>query len=155
MRIGITGHRLLGDGVAQQAIREKLENVLKERARPGDEALSGMAIGADQIFAELALEAGLRLHAVIACQGYEATFAPGDELRGYEVLLAKSSQTTTMDFAAPSEAAFEASGHWIVDHCDIMVAVWDGKPAKGRGGTGDVVAYAEKKAVPTIIVPSS
>ncbi|MGW1005456.1 hypothetical protein [Streptomyces sp. NPDC002520] len=30
---------------------------------------------------------------------------------------------------------------------DELVAVWDGKPAWGHGGTADVVAYAERTGV--------
>ncbi|MFH9861330.1 hypothetical protein [Streptomyces sp. NPDC017202] len=28
-----------------------------------------------------------------------------------------------------------------------LLAVWDGKPARGYGGTADVVAYAERTGV--------
>jgi hypothetical protein len=136
MKIGITGHRHLGDPTTQHSVREKLESLIRKHARPGDEALSGMAIGADHIFAEVALAAELRLHAVIAGRGYETTFAPGDEREAVEALMRKASDITTVDFSEPSEAAFEAVGQRIVDHCDILVAVWDGKPARGRGGTG-------------------
>ena len=33
---------------------------------------------------------------------------------------------------------------------DIVLAVWKGKPAKGKGGTADVVAYAIRRRVPLI-----
>jgi hypothetical protein len=33
------------------------------------------------------------------------------------------------------EAAYEAAGRYVVDHCDLLIAVWDRKPAQGRGGT--------------------
>jgi hypothetical protein len=38
---------------------------------------------------------------------------------------------------------------------DRLYAVWDGKPARGYGGTADVVAEAEKRGIPvTVIWPS-
>jgi hypothetical protein len=40
------------------------------------------------------------------------------------------------------ESAFFAAGRYIVEQCDLLIAVWDGQPSKGLGGTGDVVAYA-------------
>jgi hypothetical protein len=38
--------------------------------------------------------------------------------------------------------AYLATGKHLVDECDILLAVWDGQPAKGKGGTGDIVEYA-------------
>jgi hypothetical protein len=43
---------------------------------------------------------------------------------------------------ARSDAAYEEAGRIIVDEGDQVLAVWDGQPADGRGGTGDIVAYA-------------
>ena len=33
-------------------------------------------------------------------------------------------------------------GRYVLDRCDVLVAVWDGQPARGRGGTADIVAMA-------------
>ncbi len=35
-----------------------------------------------------------------------------------------------------------AASKLMIDHSDELYAVWDGKPARGYGGTADVVAYA-------------
>jgi hypothetical protein len=39
-----------------------------------------------------------------------------------------------------------------VDRSDVLLAVWDGRPARGFGGTGDVVAYARRRGVPVEVV---
>lgn len=39
--------------------------------------------------------------------------------------------------------AFLLSGQRIVEECDLIVAIWDRRPPKGRGGMADVVEYAE------------
>jgi hypothetical protein len=31
------------------------------------------------------------------------------------------------------------AGRGTVAHCDVLIAVWDGRPPRGRGGTGEVV----------------
>jgi hypothetical protein len=49
--------------------------------------------------------------------------------------------------------AYLEVGEYIVDHCDMLIAVWDGQEAKGKGGTGDIVAYARKRGCPLIIIP--
>jgi hypothetical protein len=46
--------------------------------------------------------------------------------------------------AARREEYYKA-GMWVVERCEILVAIWDGKPTKGRGGTGDVVAAALRR----------
>ncbi len=45
-----------------------------------------------------------------------------------------------------------AAGVWMVDRSDRLVAIWDGKPAAGLGGTGDVVAYALERGIPVVRV---
>ena len=32
--------------------------------------------------------------------------------------------------------------HWIVDNCDLVVAVWDGSASIGSGGTGAAIDRA-------------
>jgi len=34
-----------------------------------------------------------------------------------------------------------AASAYMIDHADELWAVWDGQPARGYGGTADVVAY--------------
>jgi len=42
------------------------------------------------------------------------------------------------------------AGEKIVEEADIVVAVWDGKPAAGLGGTADIVEYARELEKPLI-----
>lgn len=52
-----------------------------------------------------------------------------------------------LPYSKPEEA-FLACGKAVADWTDILIAIWDGRPAKGRGGTGDVVAYARSVQTP-------
>ncbi|HYA78876.1 MAG TPA: SLATT domain-containing protein, partial [Candidatus Nitrosopolaris sp.] len=52
---------------------------------------------------------------------------------------------------SPGRAYMEA-GILTVDRADIMVVVWNGKPAAGVGGTGDVVAYTRELGKPLVII---
>ncbi|MFJ9705970.1 hypothetical protein [Streptomyces sp. NPDC101234] len=136
-RIGVTGHRVLPDAV-RSAVREGMRGLLGGEA----ELLTSLAAGADQLCADLALAAGGRVTAVIPGTDYEAQFEDAAALASYRRLLARC--TTRVDLPAePSpEAAYDMAGRWVVDHCELLVAVWDGRPARGRGGTAEVVAYA-------------
>jgi len=75
---------------------------------------------------------------------YENTFENARDQGEYENLLEAAEARVRLDFECPSEEAFMAGGRAVVDGCDILLAVWDGKPAGGFGGTADVVAYAKE-----------
>ena len=39
----------------------------------------------------------------------------------------------------------------VPDRSSVLVAVWDGQPSRGLGGTADVVAYARQRSVPVTV----
>lgn len=45
---------------------------------------------------------------------------------------------------------YENLGKYLVDNCDILITIWNGKPANGKGGTGDVVQMAKEADKPII-----
>ena len=106
-------------------------------------ALSSLAAGADQRFVTAALKLSIPVTAVLPMTGY-ARFLRGRDLARYHELLARCDQLVLDGGGRPNEA-FLAAGRYIVDHCDILFAVWDGLPAGAMGGTGDVVEYARLK----------
>ena len=40
----------------------------------------------------------------------------------------------------------------MLSRADRLFAVWDGKPARGYGGTADVVDEARKRGIPVTII---
>ena len=109
--------------------------------RPPRRVFTSLAAGADQLVARAVLQEGGSVHAIVPSGGYEATLH-GDDLGSYRELLARADEVTRLDFRQPSEQAYWAAGREIVDRCDFLIAIWDGEPARGLGGTGDVVNYA-------------
>ena len=51
--------------------------------------------------------------------------------------------------------SYETAGLTMLAQSDILVAVWDGKPADGRGGTGEIVDEAARRGVPVVVVDPS
>jgi hypothetical protein len=114
--------------------------------------VTSLAEGADQIFAFPVLAAGGQLHAVIPSRDYESSFR-NDEIRGiYDSLLNLTTSQSTLDIPAPSEDAYMAAGQQVVDQSDILLAVWDGMPAGGKGGTADIVAYAQQRGIEVRVI---
>ena len=137
-RIGVTGHQHLPHD-AVDFITHGIRGVLGRHDRI--DGYSSLAAGADQLFATEVLAAGGRLHVVIPAADYDTTLG-GEDLVRYHQLLGSASTTTQLHFAAPGEDAYEAAGRWIAAESQLLIAVWDGEPARGRGGTADTVAYA-------------
>jgi hypothetical protein len=57
-------------------------------------------------------------------------------------------ETIVMPASATRNEAYEKVGFYVAEHSDIMIAVWDGLPSQGRGGTADIVARARQLGKP-------
>ncbi|WP_392754687.1 hypothetical protein [Streptomyces sp. LN590] len=149
-RIGVTGHRSIPEE-AHAHVMAGIRAVLC--GFDGSlEALSSLAVGADQIFADLALACGAELTVVIPSGDYEACFADGPELARYRSLKGRAAREVRLDFPHSTDEAYYAAGAYIADHCDRLLAVWDGRPARGFGGTGDIVTYARTLGRPVTVI---
>ena len=110
--------------------------------------ITSLAIGADQLFARLVLEEGGTIHAVLPFEDIERSFST-DDIPAYRDLIAEAT-VEVLNIPGSDEDAYLAAGYRIVDLSDIMFAVWNGKPAKGKGGTADIVAYSKDRRTPLI-----
>lgn len=146
MKVGISGHQNIQPesavGWVEATIRDELRN---QRASVG---VSSLAAGADQIFAAIVLEMGLELEAVIPCIGYELAFGHEENKIRFQQLNERAKFHHLLNFDQPSEEAFLIAGQRIVDTSDFMIFVWDGMPARGIGGTSDIVTYARGTGIP-------
>jgi len=172
--VGITGHRQ--ENLPAESIddlRDRIAAVLNQLRAEASAVMaatadsfapvpprflfvSPLADGADQIGAELALALGFELHAVLPFSR-ERTRAdiPDEASRArFDALLG---QTTCLLELPGNEAheleAYVMAGRATVAHCDVLIAVWDGLPPRGRGGTGAVVRYAFDWATPVVHIP--
>ncbi len=151
IRIGVTGHRDIPPE-ARGRVRAGLADAL-DRCRGSRplEALSALAAGADQMFAEAALDRGAALTAVLPAADYASTFAPGDAAR-FHHLVRRAHHRVVLDHAQVSDEAYYAAGLYIVEHSDLVLAVWDGFPARGRGGTAEIVDLARRRGRPVSVI---
>lgn len=140
MRLGISGHQDLSPAIIT-FVRPAMVKIISDQ-KDRIVGVSSLAVGADQLFAWIVLEHGGALHAIIPCDGYERTFAEPERLKDFQSLLARAAKRETLSYPEPSEEAFLAAGHRVVDNSDVLIAVWDGRPAGGKGGTADIVDYA-------------
>lgn len=141
--IGFSGHQKLSSGT-RKIVRTEIERTFSQWGQVA--AATSLAVGSDQIFAECALAARSQLIVIVPCDDYESTFDNDHDLIAYRRLLKAATKIVHLPFTQPSEQAYWAAGKRIVDMADILVAVWDGLPAGGLGGTADIVHYAEQRS---------
>ena len=148
--LGITGHQNL----PKAAVEFVLAGVQAEISR-ADKPIQGwtcLAAGADQLFAQEIIAAKGELNVVVPSARYLTTFLTEVQRRDYERLMLAASSILELDFPAPSEAAFLEGGRAIVARCELLIAVWDGEPAGGVGGTADIVSHAREMDVPVHVI---
>lgn len=138
MRVGITGHQHR-DGIDWEWARSEIDAFFKKE-RPV-QAFSCLAAGADQLFVEVALENNVPVVAIIPSIEYELEFTEDGKREAYHALLARCTSIVLDDQDGDREQGFLEAGYRVVHESDVVIAVWDGKPSAGLGGTGDVVRY--------------
>lgn len=139
MIIGITGHQKLEEFDKNWIIKEIRSFILKNSV---DKGISCLAIGADQLFCEELINNKIEYDAIIPCENYLSTFKKKEDILKFTSLLDLSKNVLTLNFEKPSEKAFYAASQKMLEYSTTIIAVWDGKPAKGLGGTGDIVETA-------------
>jgi hypothetical protein len=141
MRLGITGHQRLKDASGWDWVRRQMNELVEPLPKPLI-AVTSLAVGADQLFAEVVMQHGGSIEAIIPFDGYEESLTDGRGRSSYRRLLQAASLIEVLWKEGSAEEAYMAAGRRVVDLCELLVAVWDGKPAAGLGGTADIVSYA-------------
>lgn len=149
-RLAITGHR----GLPDESARLVEDGLRKEVARHDAAALVGyscLADGADVLFARVVLERGGSLVVVVPAAEYREGL-PVEHRGTYDELCSRAERVIRMDRIASDSTAHMRASERMLDDVDEIVAVWDGKPARGFGGTGDVVEVARQRRIPVTVV---
>ncbi|MCY7398245.1 MAG: DUF4231 domain-containing protein [Sphingomonas bacterium] len=171
--LGVTGHRPdMLDG-ERERIERRLSEIFDQMsgfvaqaaaehaalfasAAPQFHLVSPLAEGADQMAARVALAKRFTLGAMLpfARDQYELDFAAGAPRDEFHALLAQATSVLELpgERATPL-AAYVMAGRATIAHCDLLIAIWDGEPPRGRGGTGEVVEIALLQGTPILHLP--
>ncbi|EFL39036.1 conserved hypothetical protein [Streptomyces griseoflavus Tu4000] len=148
--MGITGHRGLGADV-EGRVRSMLDEAVSACDAAELVGVSCIADGPDVWFAEAVVRHGGRLEVVIPAAGYRDAL-PEWHRATYDALLGQASEVHETGMDESTSEAHMAGSEILVGLSDTLLAVWDGKPARGLGGTADVVAYAERNGTPVRVL---
>ena len=161
--VGITGHRPNRMHVGADEIARQLNLVLatiRSGAGRGVKlvALSALAEGSDRLFAEAALALGYRVEVILpfGSADYETTFEDAARIPQFRVLLRQAAKVTELPGKLEASTdAYEAVGQVTVSESDILLTVWDGQAAAGRGGTPEIIEHALKLGKPVVWIDAA
>jgi hypothetical protein len=163
LRIGVTGHRPHRLVVSERKLARRVSRVLSGLAgamsaagwsgSPLLDINSPLAEGTDQIVAREAMAQGQRVTALLpfSRRDYEATFDDKARVAAFRTLLNQASERLQLG-GRPQQAVagYVAVGNVTVARSDLILTIWDGKPAQGRGGTPEILQNAIGWGIPVI-----
>ncbi|MDO8715645.1 MAG: SLATT domain-containing protein [Dehalococcoidales bacterium] len=157
--IGVTGHRKLDNYPAlADAIRSAIDSI-KQMVPPLKHTpllfyvLSPLAEGGDRLVAREVLkvpEAMLEVVLPVKKDDYMTDFKTDESRKEFESLLSQAKNVRILPSRGNRVEAYEQVGHYIVDQCDVLIALWDGKLSAGRGGTQEIVQYTRENHCPLV-----
>jgi hypothetical protein len=151
--VGFSGHRHLADMVGPaRAIMEAVTELRREA--PGDWiGLSSVAAGSDQLFVQQIFDQGLSWHAILPLPRaqFQQDFIPEDWTLA-EGFLSRADHVRVIGESTSREDGYLDCGMETVNDADVLIALWDGLPARGKGGTAEVVEYASALGKPVLII---
>lgn len=142
MIIAATGHRPDKLGGYGRDVETKLKALalryLRARMPSVTAGISGMATGWDTAWALALLELKIPLIAAVPFVGQEKVWPVAAQER-YRRILRRATRVEVICVGGFMPGKLQVRNEWMVDHCDRVAALWDGK--KG-GGTANCIAYA-------------
>ncbi|MEM9840316.1 MAG: RyR domain-containing protein [Pseudomonadota bacterium] len=169
--VGITGHRHidgrpLDDDYIREEIKSELARIVDEHPSEVVVLYTALAPGADSLAVDAAVSLGIPYTAVLPLpfEASRADYEDGaDGVGRFLRYTAGADRVTELPllFGDLSEVApdkngksrardqqYALAGGYIASRSHTLIAVWNGQPALGLGGTGDVVGWASKGEVP-------
>jgi hypothetical protein len=129
LRVGVVGHRHLGEPRAAAFVARQCEEALASvcREHAAVVALSAIAEGADTHFAEAALSLNIPLEVIRPFDEYALDFDAPTARALYKRLLSRARSETRLPYHTRSEEAYVKAMNWVVDQSDLLVVAWDGR----------------------------
>ncbi|MFN2098720.1 hypothetical protein [Altererythrobacter sp. MF3-039] len=110
-----------------------------------------LATGSDQIAAQSARANDFQVRALLPfkVEEYSQDFQ-GTELEQFQEFLNDADNVMTLPGDRSANDAYVLVGKGVIAASDVIIAIWDGEPGNGPGGTAHVVELALREGVPII-----
>jgi hypothetical protein len=173
IRIGVTGHQdLAPDPRLEELLRGQIRRVHglwgPARSKLRLAVVSQLAEGADRLVVRHVLAegdaCGAKAHLEVVLPVASKTYPElqdfsdesRDEFEHYLDLATDCAEPGDVDLSTPEarEAAYESASRQLIVRCDVLIAIWDGGPTGGRGGTAETLLAAAAVSTPCIWIPT-
>jgi len=150
--LGVSGHRwIMETPELLDAVDEVIQRIHHVYSISILKVISPLAEGADRIVAKQSLD--LPNACLVALlpfpeKEYLKDFSTLESVKEFQELYHQAKQTIELPGSSDREEAYLALGKTLLDHCEILITIWDGRPANGRGGTAEIVQEARKRGLP-------
>ncbi len=154
--IGVTGHRDIYEEDYQE-LKRRVQSIFADLKAKYPftplSLISSLAEGADRIAAEVAIENSMQLIVPLPLpqDEYERDFESSSSKENFTKLLSKAFSSFVIpivqgntinsikDYGPARDRQYFAAGQFMVEHCQILIALWDGILNEKLGGTADIV----------------
>lgn len=115
----------------KKTLREQIINLIENEGVT--HFISGMAIGVDMYAAEIVLGLkasypGITLESAIPCESQAAKWSEALRDRYFDIASKCDKETLIQTHYSPD--CMDKRNRYMVDHADVLIAVWDGSPAE-------------------------
>ena len=163
--IGFTGHRSgYDENLIRPALTQALTDLKARAAALGGTAdlYASVAEGCDTLCVEIARGLDMAAHLLLPLpqDEFAKDFSSPEiwERSRRQIELASQKPGRDSLRVVPGEMTrpdcYFDQGIQILEAVDVLVAVWDGEPARGPGGTAQVIAHAQKLGLPVVMIDS-
>ncbi|GAA4857160.1 hypothetical protein GCM10023222_04650 [Saccharopolyspora cebuensis] len=77
---------------------------------------------------------------------------PEEHHAEYDALFSRAGEVVRLDHVGSTSESHMDASLVMIERADLLIAVWDGEPARGPGGTADVVEAARARGLPVTVV---
>ncbi|MCJ7716318.1 MAG: hypothetical protein MUO54_07340 [Anaerolineales bacterium] len=153
LSIGVSGHRFLSEvDKLTSGIDQSLTYLEEIYGESSFRVISSLAEGSDRLAVQRVLKrpgAQLVVPLPVPQEDYLSDFKSPESKKEFLELLFQANKVINLPPTATRQEAYAAVGTYVLEHCDVLMVVWDGQEAQGIGGTGEVAAAARHIKKPT------
>ena len=146
IRTAVTGHRFLDtNNDLTASIQRVLARIIQDHPNTDQYLLSALSEGSDQFVARIALqykEIKLIVPLPLPEEQYLMDFETDEGRKKFSQLLKFADQVLTLTENNDHDTAYDELGRYLIDQCNVLIALWNGEYSGKKGGTGEVVKKA-------------
>lgn len=154
INIGVSGHRLLPHAKTEACVRVELLRIREAYPDARFRIVASLAAGADRLVVTSAMElldATLVAVLPMPAKEFKKDFADAQSVRDLKGLLKSAervieapiltSGTAWRRYTDERNHQYAWATAYVAHNADILIALWDGRPARGTGGTAYAVEW--------------